>query len=406
LADLSSLSLYIHIPFCVKRCRYCDFYSETGIESGMIQKTLDGILFSLENSLNTLEPENISTIFIGGGTPSLISPDKLDNFLNRLAGLIAAEGEFSIEANPESLTRHFLEVLSAHTVNRISMGVQSYDDTLLSWLGRPAGRAAVERADNLLADYWKGRLSRDLLAGLPMDRKEPAPPRRLLEDITLALEDNPGHLSLYELTVENGTALAESEEDLKILPGETEAVEEWASAVEYLQKKGYLRYEISNFALKGEESRHNMNYWRMNPYLGVGPGAVSTLPVHSCLNPVAAAVRRQEPADLLSWVQNPAGCFHEETISPGELALEHFMMALRTSEGLSVEHFEKIFGMKPASAIPVSLRRWTGSGMLISDSRSLRPTPEGMEILDTILADIAAEADKTDWSGYCRWPQT
>jgi oxygen-independent coproporphyrinogen-3 oxidase len=372
----------------------------------MIQKTLDGIIVSLESSLNSLVPGNIATVFIGGGTPSLVSPDLLDNFLSRLSRIIGTGGEFTIEVNPESLTRNFIDVLNAHPVNRISMGVQSYDEHLLSWLGRPAGREAIDRADSLLSAYWSGSLSRDLLAGLPRPEGPVHHPRRLLEDINLALEDNPGHLSMYELTVEKGTALADSAEDLRALPDEQEALEEWFSAVEFLRQKGYRRYEISNFALKGKESSHNMNYWRMNPYLGIGPGAVSTLPVQSALNPDAAAVRRQEPADLLLWIKNPAGSFREEVLKPGELALEHFMMALRTSEGLSGERFEKIFGMKPENTIPESLRRWTESGMLMPESLFIRPTPGGMDLLDSILADIAAEIDKTDWSGYCRWPQT
>jgi len=376
------------------------------MDSDIIRKTLDGIIHSLDHALDSLEPESINTAFIGGGTPSLISPDLLDDFLFRLNMIIGSPGEFSIEANPESLSRDFIEVLNSHPVNRISMGVQSYDENLLSWLGRPAGRKVIDRADNLLASHWKGRLSRDLLAGLPQQNKGLSTSRRLLEDITLALEDNPGHLSLYELTVERGTALAGSEEDLKILPGENESVEEWISAVELLKQKGYQRYEISNFAKKGEESVHNLNYWRMNPYLGVGPGAVSTLPVQNNLDSSVAALRRQEPADLSAWIENPSGSFTEEFLTPGELALEHFMMALRTSEGLSVEHFERIFGITPGKSVADSLRRWIDSGMLISDSRSIRPTPGGMELLDTILADIASEADNFDWSQYCRWPQT
>ncbi|RKX85262.1 MAG: YggW family oxidoreductase, partial [Spirochaetes bacterium] len=221
MANLSNLSLYFHIPFCVKRCRYCDFYSVTGAGRETLSKTLDTLIQSLDKSLSILNPKAFPTVFIGGGTPSLIPIDLLDRFLFRVKSRIKDTVEFTIEANPESLSREFLEVISSHGVNRISMGVQSYDEKLLSWLGRPAGRAAVDRADRLLAEFWKGRLSRDLLAGLPgISGKS-----RLLDDIQQALLGNPGHLSLYELTVEEGTALAGSMEDLKSLPDESVSFE-------------------------------------------------------------------------------------------------------------------------------------------------------------------------------------
>ncbi|MCD6343130.1 MAG: radical SAM family heme chaperone HemW [Spirochaetaceae bacterium] len=397
MANLSNLSLYFHIPFCVKRCRYCDFYSVTGAGRETLSKTLDTLIQSLDKSLSILNPKAFPTVFIGGGTPSLIPMDLLDRFLFRVKSRIKDTVEFTIEANPESLSREFLEVISSHGVNRISMGVQSYDEKLLSWLGRPAGRAAVDRADRLLAEFWKGRLSRDLLAGLPgISGKS-----RLLDDIQQALLGNPGHLSLYELTVEEGTALAGSIEDLKSLPDESVSFEEWKSAVVFLEKLGYQRYEISNFAQKGEESLHNLKYWRMQPYLGVGPGAASTFPAA-----ISRVVRRQEPRNLSTWLSNPENSFSEELLTSGELALEHFMMGLRTSEGISIRRFKSIFGISPVDAAAEAIKRWTAAGMLVSDSESIRPTAEGMELLDMVLADIAAEADKIDWSRFCRWPQS
>jgi len=399
LANLNNLSLYIHIPFCVQRCRYCDFYSETGVGETVIIKTLEGILQSLEKTLSRLKPESIPTVFIGGGTPSLISPDLLNIFLSGLNRIIDSPKEFSIEVNPESLSRDFLDILDAQKVNRISMGVQSYQEQHLKWLGRPAGRDAVDRADSLLEKHWKGRLSRDLLAGLPVTAAE-KPGDRIVRDLKLALRNNPGHLSLYELTVEEKTPLAESPEDLLSLPGEDIFLKEWRAALHYLETRGYRRYEISNFAVEGNESLHNLRYWRMLPYLGVGPGGVSTFPGED-----GQVFRRQEPEDLHAWLKNPAESFSEESISPGELALEHFMMGLRTSEGLSISHFSSIFGNSPVIILPESLNRWKTSGMLEIDSHSIRPTSIGMELLDTVLADIAVESEKVDWSRFCRWPQ-
>ncbi len=406
MANLSNLSLYFHIPFCVKRCRYCDFYSETGAGREVLAKTLDTLIQSLDQSLTLLKPQTFPTVFIGGGTPSLIPVDLLDRFLTRLNRRIKGSVEFTIEANPESLSREFLEVISSHGVNRISMGVQSYDEKLLSWLGRPAGRAAVDRADSLLAEFWKGRLSRDLLAGLP-EISGISGERRILEDIQQALQKNPGHLSLYELTVEEGTALAGSVKDLNSLPDESVAFKEWKSAVSFLEKQGYRRYEISNFARNGEESLHNLNYWRMQPYLGVGPGAASTFSLSgdSENSEVSSVIRRQEPRNLNAWLSNPENAFSEEILSSGELALEHFMMGLRTSEGISIHRFKNIFGLSPVDAATEAIKRWTAAGMLFCDTESIRPTAGGMELLDMVLADIASDADKVDWSRFCRWPQ-
>ncbi len=398
MANLSNLSIYFHIPFCVKRCRYCDFYSVPGEGKDTFDKTLNALIQSFDKSLTLLKPQSFPTVFIGGGTPSLIPIDLLDRFLSRVNSRIKDIVEFTIEANPESLSREFLKVISSHGVNRISMGVQSYDNILLSWLGRPAGRDALERADNLLAKHWNGRLSRDLLAGLPGTSGN----RRIINDIKQALRDNPGHLSLYELTVEDGTDLAGNMEDLKSLPDESVFVREWHSAVDYLEKQGYQRYEISNFARKGEESLHNLNYWRMQPYLGVGPGAASTFSIPSDNR----VIRRQEPRDLSTWLSNPENSFSEEILTSGELALEHFMMGLRTSEGISIRRFKTIFGISPVEAAEKAIKRWTVSGMLSYDSKSLRPTAKGMELLDSVLADIAAEAAEVNWSRFCRWPQT
>lgn len=357
-------------------------------------KTLDALLLSLDSSLETLRPGSISTVFIGGGTPSLIPPELFNRFLIRLNNRIGNVDEFSVEVNPESFSPDLLDSLANNAVDRISMGVQTYDNQLLSWLGRPAGIDAIERADTLLRDRWTGRLSRDLLAALP------AKPGRLLNDLKHALRDKPGHLSMYELTIEPGTPLAESKSDLQMLPGEESMVGEWQSAIDYLVEQGYQRYEVSNFARPGDESLHNLNYWHMNPYLGIGPGAASTIP-----GPAGNVLRRQEPKNLISWLSSPTESFQDIKITTGDLALEHYMMGLRVSDGLPVSRFKTIFGSTPAEYAPRAVRRWIESGALISDNDALRPTGSGMELLDGILSDIAVELDKHLWPEHCQWPQ-
>ena len=383
MASLAELSLYIHIPFCVQRCHYCDFYSVAGSGAGeLVERTFETLLHSLDKQLERLNPGRISTVFIGGGTPSHVSDEILFSFLNDLRRRIGDPDEFSIEANPESLDAEFLDIVNSSAVNRISMGVQTYDDALLHWLGRPAGRDAVDSADALLASSWKGRLSRDLLAALP--RKEGG----LRADLELALAGNPGHLSLYELTVESGTALAGNREKIDALPGDDTSWREWEAALIFLERAGYKRYEVSNFALPGDESLHNLAYWRMKDSLGIGPGAASTFGFSD-----GKVIRRQERRDLLRWLEDPHDSAEEIILSSEELALEYFMMGLRTAEGLSREQFLSVFGLDPVEPVRKAAEKWAKSGHLLINKVSIAPSSFGMDFVDSMLRDFAVELD-------------
>jgi len=413
LANLTSLSLYFHIPFCLKRCRYCDFYSETGAGRSLISHTLDMLLGSLDLALERYEPLCVPSVFIGGGTPSLLPPDLFHTFLGKLHSRIGSPEEFSVEVNPESLSADFLKMLSESDVNRISMGVQTYDAALLNWLGRPAGPEAITRADGLLAEIWKGRLSRDLLAALPSLISVPSSKRskrdsyaairshRLIEDVRRALADKPGHLSVYELTVEPHTPLAAHAFDLELLPTEKEIFTEWRELVEELRSCGYERYEVSNFARPGNRVLHNLRYWRMEPYLGIGPGAVSTLPHRS-----GRALRLENSPQLTKWLADPEDAAQGTVLSAAELMLEHFMMALRTVEGLSISQFRSIFATDPVDVAPHSFERWRSAGMLRIDERAIAPTARGLDVLESVLADVAGESDRLDCALECHWPSS
>ena len=336
--------------------------------------------------------ERFGTAYVGGGTPSLLPSDMLGEFLLALRNRIGRPREFTVEANPESLDKSFLEALGYGGVDRLSLGVQTYDEGLLSWLGRPAGSSAVREADSLIAEEWKGRLSRDLLAGLPRQQDG------LLTDIVAALEGDPGHLSLYELTVEPETPLSKDRRALAELPDENDTCGEWENALNFLGKQGYERYEISNFCRPGQESVHNMGYWRLDPYLGMGPGAVSTLPGPE------GPFRRQEPRNLVGWLADTGSSAVEEVLTASEFALEHFMMALRTLEGLSVDRFRRIFGHNPISAVERSLEKWRNNGILEVTDKQIRPTAAGMDLIDAVLVDIASEIDGRCFTERPQWP--
>lgn len=393
MAALTDLSVYIHVPFCTLKCRYCDFYSITGGDSTLFERYVSRVLNQLEQNLEQLNPGFIATIFIGGGTPSLLSPELLNRFLERIGEVTGSVSEFSIEANPESLSTEFLEVLTSSPVDRVSMGVQTYNPALLSWLGRPAGSEAVAHADRQLEKLWQGRLNRDLLAALPTGD------RNLSDDLKSALSDDPGHLSLYELTIEEGTPLASDSGALKMLPDGEESLDEWIQALEYIKNAGYERYEVSNFARPGQECLHNLRYWEMKPYLGIGPGAASTLP-----GPNGTALRREVKGNLSGWLEGQAGTVTETHLSTPELMTEHFMMGLRTSRGVSIDDFTEVFSCSPAEMIPLTLEKWGRDDSLLYDSSAIRPGNHGMDRLDTILKDIVLELDRLESKTSCNWP--
>ena len=276
------------------------------------------------------------------------------------------------------MDEEFLEVLNRSSVDRISLGVQSYDSQILEWLHRPAGAEAVHQADRLLAGAWARRLSRDLLAALPRSHSV------LSRDVTNALKNETGHISVYELTIEPGTPLARDRSALSQLPNEDSAADEWEQTVSALQDKGLNRYEVSNFARPGEESLHNMRYWTMRPYLGIGPGAASTIP-----DADGRVLRREEPRDLLRWLGSSDPVFQVSVLGYRELMLETFMMGLRIRKGISRENFHRVFGTDPVEMIPRSVERWHRAGILELKSGSLAPTANGLDFIDSVMKGIA-----------------
>ncbi len=393
MAALADLSVYIHVPFCSSKCRYCDFYSVTDVGCELYRKYTDVAIEDLKRNLDTLNPESIDTIFIGGGTPSLLPPDLLSIYLERIVSLTGKVQEFTIEANPESLTTETLHCLSESQVDRISMGVQTYDDDLLSWLGRPAGRETVNIADNNLSNLWEGRLSRDLLAALPQKG------RNLIKDLDTAISGNPGHISLYELTVEEGTPLARDFQALELLPDSDESFDEWEKALIFLEHSGYERYEVSNFSINVQHCRHNLRYWEMKPYLGIGPGAASTIP-----SPDGRAIRREIRGNLSDWIESPVDQEINTIISREAFITEHLMMGLRTSFGLSLTNFKTVFGINITDLIPRTLEKWVTDEYLQLSGERLSPLSRGMDLLDSILEDIVGEMEiASEPSGYS-WP--
>ncbi len=372
-----SASLYIHVPFCRAKCRYCAFFSEP-VREGELEAYLPLLLEEMALWAGRLGRLSVPTAFFGGGTPSLLPTDALSRIMGGLRQHFdLAQGvEITLEANPESATQDFLQAARSLGVNRLSLGVQSFRDEELSLLGRPhSARQAWEAATRARSAGF-ANLSLDLIWGLPGQREG-----QWLESLRRAIELSPEHLSCYGLSLEPGTplaeGLAEAPEDERQLPPERELAHMYMHTGDILEDAGYLQYEISNFARLGQACRHNQACWEGRDYLGLGPGATSTL----------GSLRWTNPEDLRAWAElvreHRIGLHQRETLSPEILAQERLMLALRTAKGLDLAEYRALSGqnlLATHSAIIQALRqkelvrlnkgrlRLTRTGMLVSSS--------------------------------------
>jgi oxygen-independent coproporphyrinogen-3 oxidase len=295
----------------------------------------------------------IPTVYIGGGTPSALPPGSLERLLRSVAALLPASvEEWTVEVNPESLTADTLGLFRETGVNRVSLGVQSLAESGLRALGRGATAERTLRSVELLAGQWSGSWNADLIVGYEGDS-----PERVAGDLQLLTGMGARHLSVYALTVEPGTPLAARVAAGEVsLPGEDALLELLGIAEDILSERGIERYEISNYAVPGDESLHNLRYWRMAPYLGVGPGAASTL--YYSGSPVTA-LRLEGIRSMEEYLRSPASRYRSETLSARELLLEHLLMGLRTREGVSLRRLRERFGIREA-AVENALARGPG----------------------------------------------
>ncbi len=351
-----------------------------------MERVVEGILEELAWFAGCLQPSKVPTVYVGGGTPSLLPERSLEKLLAGIRGFAPEPLEWTVEANPESLTHSFLEICARQGVDRLSLGVQSTRDRLLHVLGRPG-----DQADNLTAlgrihSYWPRRLNLDFLVGVPGQTRTD-----LFRDVRAAREAKAGHVSLYALTPPPGTALAEAVQ-------EDRRDELWLAGFEQLEAWGYRNYEVANFALPGQECLHNLRYWRLEPYLGVGPGAVSTLPGAG-----GEVLRLYHPDDIPFYVAgNPWG-LREETIRPKEFLMETLMMGLRLRNGIDAEEFSLRFGRPLPELLPGLWRSWEEHGYLGRDSSAYALTDQARLLLNRRLLE-AQQALEAVGDPPVRWP--
>jgi len=344
--------LYIHIPFCVRKCAYCDFYSLPARDSS-IGAYVDAVL----RESSAYSGLSFNTLYLGGGTPSLLGAENLKRLLDGLSRTfdLSRLAEATIEVNPESATAELLETAGETEINRVSIGVQSLSDYELKSVGRMHDAAqaiqAIVRAKELGVDS----VSCDVIVGLPGQNWQTL--RATLETLTgFGVQ----HLSVYCLSLEEGTPLASNPP--ADLPSDDEQAELFAQASAFLEKSGFAHYEISNFALKGHECQHNLNYWRGGEYLGLGPSAASHL----------NGKRFKNRADLDAYLANPAGLAEDvEELGAKEKSAEEAMLRLRLlAEGLDVSELARRFGF--AEELLARLNSMVEEGLLNCDGSVYR----------------------------------
>jgi oxygen-independent coproporphyrinogen-3 oxidase len=372
------LALYVHWPFCVSKCPYCDFNSHVRDEIDQ-DDWRDALLTDLAHEARLLPGRTLTSIFFGGGTPSLMEPATVAALIEaaREYWHAADDIEITLEANPNSVEAARFADLAAAGVNRLSLGLQSFDDEALRFLGRAhsanEGLAALETAQKHFS-----RVSFDLIYALPGDSEA-----SWAQSLERALSLGTTHLSLYQLTIEPGTRFASmvARDDFKPLDADTSAaLYELTDAM--TSAAGLPAYEISNHAAPGAESRHNLTYWRYGDYAGVGPGAHGR-------RLGMRTVRHRKPENFLSALRrNGNGMVEEAALSRREAADEALVMGLRLSEGVEIEALEKRFDV-PVVKIE-RVQRLVESGHLKRQGTRLRTTASGRLLLDSILAEIAA----------------
>jgi len=372
---LPPAALYIHIPWCLKKCPYCDFNSHANNATLPEAAYIEKLIADLEQDLPYLQNRKFTSIFIGGGTPSLFSPAGIEKLLTAVEKIVgfASDIEITLEANPGTFELKKFSAFRAAGINRLSIGIQSFQQTFLEKLGRVhSDKEAQLAAKNAMSAGFEN-FNLDLMFGLPGQSIEDA-----LKDLEMAIACNPPHLSWYQLTIEPNTLFFSKPPPL---PNEELVSEMQEAGIDFLSSQGLERYEVSAFSGPGRESRHNLNYWQFGDYLGIGAGAHGkiTLPEE---NRILRTRKLRQPDSYLEQ-KNPVA--EVVVIQTSELPLEFMMNVLRLSKGCDQILFEERTGLALQKIEPVltSLRK---KNLLRNDR--FQTTSKGFLFLDTLLTEF------------------
>ena len=374
LAALPPLSLYVHLPWCIKKCPYCDFNSHEIAGADMPeQRYIDALIADLEASLPLIWGRSVHSIFIGGGTPSLFSPAAIDRLLGELRARLRldADCEITLEANPGTFEKDRFRAFRSAGVTRLSVGVQSFNDEHLKALGRVHDRAqAIAAVEEAAASFETFNL--DIMYALPGQTLA-----GLEKDMRQALALSPPHISIYHLTIEPNTYFAKFP---PVIPEEDLAYAMLDRITEMTAQAGMQRYEVSAYAKPGHRCFHNLNYWQFGDYLGIGAGAHSKL---SFAHRIVRQVRWREPKLYMDKALAGQAVTQENEISRADLPFEFMLNALRLRDGFKLQDFAEKTGL-PVSVLQTGLDEADRKGLIERDLISLKPTERGFDFLNDL----------------------
>lgn len=378
------LSLYIHTPWCVRKCPYCDFNSHEIKQAINEKQYLQALLTDVEQDLPRVWGRRINSIFIGGGTPSVLSPDFYDRLFSSLRALlqISANAEITMEANPGTVDASYFKYYREAGVNRLSIGIQSFRDKYLKELGRIHDNRLAKSAIEIARESSFENINLDLMFGLPGQSVDEA-----IKDVLEAINFNPEHLSYYQLTIEPNTYFYTHKPPL---PDDDTLWEMQNQALDIIKDNEYSQYEVSAYAKPGKQCAHNKNYWEFGDYLGIGAGAHSKL-TDVNQKAIYRLIKEKHPRKYVENVSSDLRVISEHSLSRKELPLEFMMNALRLTDGFASSLFSERTGL-PISTIEKTLTKAEADGLLNWDINRILPSAKGRVFLNNLLEMFVVES--------------
>ena len=375
--------MYVHLPWCVRKCPYCDFNShalkgQSGLDESDEMTYVSALLADLELELPRIWGRTVNSIFIGGGTPSLFSATAIDRLMNGISARVrlSSNAEITLEANPGAADAERFRGYVAAGVNRLSVGVQSFDDDLLRAIGRIHDGDAARYALDSALNSGASKVNADLMFALPGQSVEQSS-----RDVEQALSFGLQHLSFYQLTLEPNTAFHHSP---PVLPNEDEFDAMQQRGIELLSQAGIQRYEVSAFAADGQQCQHNVNYWRFGDYLGIGAGAHGKLTMAN-EQKVMRSVKQRHPLRYMQTAGDSECDLSRRRVANHELPFEFMLNAMRLVDGTEAALFQQHTGLE-LDTVSATLERCRADGLIELDSNHIRPSELGRRFLDDLTA--------------------
>ncbi len=372
---LPPLSLYVHIPWCIRKCPYCDFNSHQKSTQLPEQEYIEALVQDFISSLDFVQGRPLQSIFFGGGTPSLFSAQAFDRLLSQIQRRVpfASNIEITLEANPGTAERLKFADYRAAGINRLSLGVQSFDDLQLQALGRIHGSDDAINAVEFALAAGFDNFNIDIMYGLKGQSTAAA-----LRDLNTAIALKPTHLSWYQLTIEPNTEFYKRPPEL---PEDDALIDIQDHGLALLQSHGYSRYEVSAFATRGRQSQHNLNYWRFGDYIGIGAGAHGKITFVDSQT-IVRTRKKKQPEHYLA--NDHTNTVHGTAIAQDELAVEYLLNVLRLAEGFTADQFEHNTGLG-FDTIEKQVLSLQHKGLMGIDKGIIRPTEKGQQFLNSVL---------------------